>query len=110
LQRAFFEPSSVGKYGCSGIALSDCFPSFSCYGSQPHHQLNSALDMSHIQDVKPEYICNLLVGNWVKDPCKENCESYSLLSVTPNTIERIDGKPDENTFDGRYTPNSKHEH
>ncbi len=57
--------------------------------------------MSHIQDVKPEYICNLLVGNWVKDPYKENCESYSLLSVTPNTIERIDGKPDEDTFDGR---------
>ena len=54
-----------------------------------------------MQDLKPEYICNLLVGNWVKDPYKEDCESYSLLSVTPNTIERIDSKPGEDIFDGR---------
>ena len=102
LQRAFFEPNDVGKYGCSGISLNDCFPSFSWCGGQSHDRLNcSALDMSHMQDLKPEYICNLLVGNWVKDPYKEDCESYSLLSVTPNTIERIDSKPGEDIFNGR---------
>lgn len=58
--------------------------------------------MCDLKDVKPEYICNLLVGNWVKNPLKEEHESYSLLSVTPNTIERIDSKPGEDLFYGRY--------
>ena len=57
--------------------------------------------MSNLQDQKPEYICNLHVGNWVKDPYDEECESYSLLSITPNTIERIDSRPEDDIFDGR---------
>ncbi|XP_028397715.1 uncharacterized protein LOC114521456 isoform X2 [Dendronephthya gigantea] len=103
-QRAFFESNNIGAFGCAGISLTDCFPSFDCCTSSSHHLQNRALYMGDLKEVNPAYICNLLVGNWVKDPLKEEHESYSLLSVTPNTIERIDSKPGEDLFYGRLHP------
>ena len=100
LQRAFFEPRTVGYYGCSGISLKDCFPRFTLC-DRSYQKANKALTVGDLKDVAPEYICNLLIGNWIKDPKEEGCESFSVLLITPKTIERIDCKPEERLFENR---------
>eukprot|EP00794_Sanderia_malayensis_P013869 gene13869-15317_t len=110
LQKAFYTRQSAGVTGCEGITISDFLPL-----SRPAHKMERskslyeeidgstqplsveiddtkhALSLGDLSEIKPTYICNVLVDNWkYKSTRMADKESFTILTLTPHLIERID--------------------
>eukprot|EP00794_Sanderia_malayensis_P013871 gene13871-15319_t len=104
LQMAFYTRKSAGLMGCGGITLSDFMPLSrpsktekrkSSYGSISDRTLldcmKDVITLGDLANTKPTYICNVLVDNWkYKATTIKKNTSYTILTLSPHIIERID--------------------
>eukprot|EP00794_Sanderia_malayensis_P013870 gene13870-15318_t len=111
LQKAFYTRQSAGVTGCGGITISDFLPlsrppnRMERSKSSSYEKVNGskqpssveiddtkhALSLGDLSNIKPTYICNVLVDNWkYKSTDNKKKESFTILTLTPHLIERID--------------------
>ncbi|XP_068684619.1 uncharacterized protein [Montipora foliosa] len=113
LQKAFYHPSGLGKYGCSGLGWSDICTSWISALCQSQHRRpgqlaneglvpKRALTVADLKGTQPEYISNITVNRWKRDETSE--KNYDLLTVSPTSIERVDSTAKENNFKGMLEP------
>ena len=48
------------------------------------------LTLKDLEDIKPCYVCNVLVDNWTYAGSTDPRKSYTILTITPKEVERID--------------------
>ena len=97
LQKAFYTKTSAGFTGCAGITCADFFPMVSPYKRANYEELTGdkypekeTLTLKDLEDIKPYYICNVLVDNWIYMDSPDPRISFTVLTISPHLIERID--------------------
>lgn len=96
LQKAFYTKTSAGLTGCTGITCADFFPMISPYKDSSYEQLDdkyaekATLTLKDLEDIKPYYICNVLVDNWIYKNSSDPRKAFTILTISPHLIERID--------------------
>ncbi|XP_078369689.1 uncharacterized protein LOC144653542 [Oculina patagonica] len=128
LQKAFYHPDGLGKYGCSGIGMKDICPAWLACRSRSSHQRRQtqsrqdflgecdhdhgeetrSLSLADLKGIKPEYISNIVVNRWKLS--EESDEKYELLTMSSAGIERLgynppkqqsEGNPPKHQFSGK---------
>ena len=100
LQRSFFTKESIGRCGCAGIGWDELFLNTSTCAATPKD--TGPLSLAGLKDVKPNYIANTVANDW---SCTANADlPYTLLTLSPTEIERIDCQPHTDVFSGKLTP------
>lgn len=101
LQKAFYTRTSSGCIGCGGINCADFFPMISPYKRENYEELKGekypekeTLTIKDLANIKPYYVCNVLVDNWIYVNSPDPRISFTVLTISPHLIERIDD--DEN--------------
>lgn len=61
------------------------------------------MSLGDLQDVKPQYLSNIVVNNWQVGDTKSE-QKYELLIMSPTEIERLDRRPEEEQFRNRLDP------
>ena len=108
LQRAFYTPKSVGKWGCQGVGLEDLFLASCKCGSQTEwKQLrrdeSGPLTLGDLgPEMKPQYISNVVVNEWSLE--EDEKQRYELLVMSPTVIERLDRREGQDQFKGKLEP------
>ena len=70
------------------------------YRSQHYEEIEDSyseketLTLKDLENIKPYYVCNVLVDNWTYVDSSSPIKSYTILTISPHLIERIDD--DEN--------------
>ena len=66
------------------------------YKSSSHEQLDdkypekTTLTVKDLKNIKPYYICNVLVDNWIYKNSSDPRKAFTILTISPHLIERID--------------------
>lgn len=60
--------------------------------------------MADLKKVTPEYISNVAVDYWCKNPSVRKEPSYAVMSLSPEKNERIDHQPGETRDEVKLTP------
>ena len=108
LQRAFYTPQSVGKWGCQGVGLEDLFLASCKCASQTEykhlgHDESGPLTLGDLgPNMKPQYMSNVVVNEWSLD--EDEKQRYELLVMSPTVIERLDRREGQVQFEGRLEP------
>jgi len=95
LQKAFFDPQSVGSHGCLGISCKDFFPIlsyFACCRTKRDPD-TYPLKMSDLRGVNPQYVSNVAVDYWRLNSSSRSTP-FAVVSLAPDTNQRIDGPPE----------------
>ena len=48
------------------------------------------LTLKDLENIKPYYICNVLVDNWIYASYRNPRKAFTILTISPHLIERID--------------------
>ena len=107
IQKAFFYPKTVGKCGCEGISWRNLFlycPT--CY--QPNGQLgnirsNQALTLDDLDEFTPTYIGCTTSNQWKRSPSPREAH-YEVLTMSSQSIERLDRRQSEGELHGKLMP------
>ena len=59
------------------------------------------LTLADLKGMKPEYLSNIVVNRWRSH---EGQKKYSLLTMSPSGIERLDRDPSKKQFEGKLEP------
>ena len=107
LQRAFYTPQSVGKWGCHGVGVEDLFLASCKCASQTEykhlgHDESGPLTLGDLgPNMKPQYMSNVVVNEWSLD--EDEKQRYELLVMSPTVIERLD-QEGQGQFKGKLEP------
>ena len=95
LQKAFFDPQSVGSHGCLGISCKDFFPILSYFACcrTKHDPDTYPLKMSDLRGVNPQYVSNVAVDYWRLNSSSRSTP-FAVVSLAPDRNQRIDGPPE----------------
>ena len=107
---------SSGCLGCRGISCADFFPLSGLYarGVRPglYEEIlpddnfeKETLTLKDLEKIQPQYICNVLVDNWVYTVSNKPADSFTLLTLSPTLIERIDDDDVKDFDEYSITPN-----
>ena len=91
IQKAFYYPKAVGRYGCSGISWRDLFL-FCPTLSQPKIQAmgpKQALHLDDLDDFSPTYMGCATI-NRLRRTFSPKEAHYEVLTMTPDGIERLE--------------------
>ena len=106
LQRAFYAPQSVGKWGCQGVGREDLFLASCKRASQTEYEPLNESGPPTLGDLgpnmKPQYMSNAVVNEWSLD--EDEKQRYELLVMSPTVIERLDRREGQVQFEGRLEP------
>ncbi|XP_068701621.1 uncharacterized protein [Montipora foliosa] len=111
LQRAFYTPKSVGKWGCKGIGFEDIFlvSCKVCKGASDmdHERVkwyqSGPLTLGDLRsEMVPQYISNVVVNEWSLDETERRI--YELLVMSPTVIERLDRPDGQEQFENKLYP------
>ncbi|XP_074621395.1 uncharacterized protein LOC141879929 isoform X2 [Acropora palmata] len=108
LQRAFYTPQSVGKWGCQGVGVEDSFLASCKCASQTEykhlaHDESGPLTLGDLgPNMKPQYMSNVVVNEWSLD--EDEKQRYELLVMSPTVIERLDRREGQVHSEGRLEP------
>lgn len=105
IQKGFYYPQTVGKYGCSGISWRNLIlfcPASSISGVQ-RITSRQALTLDDVDDLTPIYIACTTVNRWRRtpSPSEPHCE---VLTMSPHGIERLHRCPNEQELHGKLFP------
>ena len=82
--------------GCTGITCADFFPMVfphageSCESEGDIFKQKRTLTLKDLDSIKPYYICNVLVDNWIYIDSPDPRIAFTVLTISPHLIERID--------------------
>ena len=102
IQKGFYNPQTVGEYGCSGISWRDLilfWPASKNSGVQ-HVTSKQALTLDDVDDLTPIYIACTTVNRWRRTSSPGE-PHYEVLTMSPNGIERLDSYSDEQELHGK---------
>jgi len=78
------------------ITWSDFFPIMSPNKHSKYEEIDGRnpekdiLTLEDLQNIKPSYVCNVMVNNWTYAGCTDPRKAYTILTISPHLIERID--------------------
>lgn len=105
IQKGFYYPQTVGRYGCSGISWRNLIlfcPASSISGVQ-RTTSRQALTLDDMDDLTPIYIACTTVNRWRRTPSASE-PHYEVLTMSPHGIERLDRCLDEQELHGKLLP------
>ena len=107
LQSAFYTHASVGRSGFRGIGIEDIFL-VTNWSTSHRNRLNDndfgPLTLRDLKGIKPEYLSNIVVNEWIINETGDNQEKYELLIMSPTKIERLDRPEGQEQFENKLDP------
>ena len=62
------------------------------------------LTLRDLKGIKPEYLSNIVVNEWIINETDDNQEKYELLIMSPTKIERLDRPEGQEQFENKLHP------
>ena len=62
------------------------------------------LTLRDFKGIKPEYLSNIVVNEWIINETDDNQEKYELLIMSPTKIERLDRPEGQEQFENKLDP------
>jgi len=107
IQKAFFYPKTVGKCGCAGITWRNLFlycPTSCCDLPEVRGTRSSqALTLEDLGEITPTYIGCATSNQWKRTPSKREAH-YEVLTMSSQSIERLDRPQSEQELQGKLMP------